>query len=501
MARKSWVEVDLDGLRNKLRRRGIRFALYEPIQNALDENITRVDVTLPRPERGYTTLTVADDSPSGFRDLADAYTMFKTSYKQTDATKRGVFNLGEKLVLALCDEASIETTTGSVRFDADGRHVGRKKTEKGSVFSGRIRLTIAEWEELCEAVMLLVPTAPLFFNGQEIPCRKPIHEFEAVLPTMLANEDGELRRTQRKTSVRIYDPLPGETAMLYEMGIPVVETGDRWHVDVQQKVPLNMERDDVTPAYKRDLRVAVLNEMAKKLDAEEAAKPWVQDAISDERVDGDAVHTVIDLQFGDKHVTRDPSDLEANNRAVAQGYSVIPSTAFSRAAWENIRKHEASVPAGQVTPTPKAFHPNGAPLVIIPRQNYSESMLRFEQYARWMSHRLLKREHLDFKFAGSPGWEPLACYGRGRLIVNRSKLGAAYFEGELGDRIERWSDLLIHEFAHEYESCHLSEDYYDACTRLGGKLARLMLEEPYVDALSQMSRGMSHETDIAEASN
>ncbi|PYV24943.1 MAG: hypothetical protein DMG24_10120, partial [Acidobacteria bacterium] len=117
MKRHSWVQVDLDGLRDKLKRRGIRFAIYEPIQNALDEDVTRVDVTLPRPERGWATLTVADDSPSGFRDLADAYVMFKRSYKQDDAAKRGVFKLGERLVLALCEEPSIETTSGSVRFD------------------------------------------------------------------------------------------------------------------------------------------------------------------------------------------------------------------------------------------------------------------------------------------------------------------------------------------------------------------------------------------------
>jgi hypothetical protein len=32
------------------------------------------------------------------------------------------------------------------------------------------------------------------------------------------------------------------------MGIPVVETGDRWHVDVAQKVPLNFDRDNLPPA-------------------------------------------------------------------------------------------------------------------------------------------------------------------------------------------------------------------------------------------------------------
>jgi len=483
MARHSWVQVDLDGLRNKLKRRGIRFAVYEPIQNAFDEDVTRVDVTLPRPERGCTTLTVADDSPAGFRDLADAYTMFKESYKQTDAAKRGVFNLGEKLVLALCEEATIETTSGSVRFDSAGRHIGRKKTDKGSVFTGRMRLTIEEWEELCGAVTLLIPSVPLCFNGQLIPARKPVHEFEAVLETVLANDEGELRRSQRKTTVRLYEPLTGETAMLYEMGIPVVQTGDRWHADVQQKVPLNMERDNVTPAYKRDLRVAVLNAMSRKLEAEEAPKPWVQDALADDRVSGEAVHAVLDLQFGENHVTRDPSDLEANHRAVAEGFAVIPSTAFSREAWGNIRKHGASLPAGQVTPTPKPFHPDGKPLETIPEEKYSDGMVRFERYARWMALRLLNRPGLSLKFARAPGWPPQACYGDGKLHVNVARLGKEFFAGTLHGRIEKWSDLLIHEFAHEYESNHLSENYYKALTRLGGKLARLMLEEGYAEAV------------------
>ena len=83
--------------------------------------------------------------------------------------------------------------------------------------------------------------------------------FEETLPTVIADEEGVLRKTNRKTQVRVYEPLPGETAMLYEMGIPVVDTGDRFHIDVGQKVPLNMDRDNVTPAYLRAIRVAVLN--------------------------------------------------------------------------------------------------------------------------------------------------------------------------------------------------------------------------------------------------
>jgi hypothetical protein len=72
------------------------------------------------PGRPRTALSVEDDSPEGFRELAHAYTLFAESYEKGLPEKRGRFNLGEKLVLAMCEEATISTTTGAVHFDAGG---------------------------------------------------------------------------------------------------------------------------------------------------------------------------------------------------------------------------------------------------------------------------------------------------------------------------------------------------------------------------------------------
>jgi len=66
-------------------------------------------------------------------------------------------------------------------------------------------------------------------------------EFEATLPTLIADKDGVLCRSMQKTKVRVFDA--NGPAMLYEMGIPVVESGDKFDIDVSQKVPLNMDRD------------------------------------------------------------------------------------------------------------------------------------------------------------------------------------------------------------------------------------------------------------------
>ena len=137
-----WFAVDRKGLAKLLERKGKEFVLFELVQNAWDEQTTMVSVTLERiAGTRQARLTVKDDNPEGFRDLTHAFTLFAESEKRYNEKLRGRFNLGEKLVLALCDEASISSTTGTIVFDEDGRHARRTKTDRGSVFEGTLRQT------------------------------------------------------------------------------------------------------------------------------------------------------------------------------------------------------------------------------------------------------------------------------------------------------------------------------------------------------------------------
>ncbi len=70
---------------------------------------------------GYVIIEVLDDSKKGFRDIKDSYTLYKDTYKRKDPEKRGRFNLGEKQVFSICDKAQVQTTTGTVIFDENGR--------------------------------------------------------------------------------------------------------------------------------------------------------------------------------------------------------------------------------------------------------------------------------------------------------------------------------------------------------------------------------------------
>jgi hypothetical protein len=470
----NWFEVNKQGLAKLLERRGKEFVLYELIQNAWDQNVKGVNVTLkPIEGQPYCTLVVTDDDPEGFKDLSHAFTLFAESTKKGDAEKRGRFNLGEKLVLALCRSAEILTTTGGVRFDADGRTATRQKTNMGSMFRGEIRMTREEYAEVCEKVKTLLPPAGIdtYFNAKLLEQRAAVALADVSLPTEIANEEGVLRRTRRNTTIAIFEPRAGETAMLYEMGIPVVETGDKYHVNVYQKVPLNMDRDNVTPAYLREIRTAVLNATAQKLSPSDLLNDrWIRDGAADETVDGDAMARVMDLRFGPKRVIYDPSDLEANKTAVSQGYTVIHGSMLSGAEWDNVKRLELAKPAGQVTPTPKPFDPNGRKLKVIPPEEWDFKLRRRVEAVKFLAKRLMYAD-ISVVIANDSEWGFVGAYGREdqRLTVNLAKIPRFATE----DRIsEATLEFLLHEFGHQFGG-HLDAEYHDAICRLGARLALL----------------------------
>ena len=473
----NWFDVDKAGLAKLVASKPRAFIVYELLQNAWDQKVTCVDVTLePVAGTRNAQIIVPDDDPDGFADLRDAYTLFAESRKKGNAEQRGRFNLVEKLVLALAKAAYIETTTGSVRFDEQGRHASRQRRDAGSLFRATIPMTKADLEEIDQAVKRLIPPADVAttFNGRILEPRFPVAFFNEVLPTVVADEEGVLRKTSRKTLVRVYEPAEGETAMLYEMGVPVVETGDRFHVDVQQKVPLNMDRDNVTPAYLRTIRVAVLNALHDRLDAGNSGDVWVREACSDERVSTEAVKTALTLRFGENAVRYDPSDPEANKRSVAEGRPVVYGGNLTSAEWSNANRAGVLPAAGVVTPSPKPYSPDGDPLDVVPENEWTTGMQQIVNYAILIGQELLGCP-VHVVIAREADWPYRATYGKGRLVFNLSRCGRAFFENGIADDVNR---LLIHEFAHHYEGDHLSECYHKALADVGARLARLALNSP-----------------------
>jgi len=503
-----WFDIDKEGMRKVLARRSIAHALLELVQNALDEpGTTSVKVRIsPVPRKPFAWVEVSDDAPEGFKRLSDAWTLFAESWKKGDATKRGRFNIGEKLVLAMAREAAITTTTGTVLFEEAGRRRTRASTEKGSLVWVLLRMTRADVAE-AEAVLhrVLVPdgiTLTVAVTGEGpgddlstvVEPSEPLAVSTVSLPTEIADDGGYLRPTARKTTVAIHEPADDSGAWLYEMGIPVVQLDTPWSVDVQQRIPLNLDRDNVTPAYARKVHAAVLNTMREELSRSEehrgfsACEPWVREASGAPECDDDAFKAVLDARFGEDRVMADPSDREAGMNAVSHGYKLVYGNQLNAGKRRKLRELRAKgddplVPAGRTrfkSPKPYSDDPDAPQVKVIPEYDWTDRQHEVVAYAKHVAAELgvtlqltVRIVHTTNGFAAcySPGQLDL-----GQLDLNLFRLGHDWFKGTGPGALERVNDLFIHEFGHHYEDNHLSSDYHDALTRLGAALTRAALE-------------------------
>jgi hypothetical protein len=471
--------VDKKGLAKKLAHKPKVFIVHELAQNAWDEDgVTEVVIKAKMlPGRPVCRIEVWDDAPEGFQDLASVYTLFRDSKKAPDPTKRGRFELGEKLVSAVALYMKVITTKGCVVIEGNERRHPRNKLRKGSGIFVDIRMNREEYRELCSQVEMLIPPNGITtsFNGTPLKAREPEYTFEATLQTIRSDEEGNLKSTSRKTEVRVYEPLNGEVPSIYELGIPVVPTGDRWHYDVQQRVPVNWERNNVPPSFLKTLRVEAINAMSSKLSEDDAHEPWVTEAVADPRCEAAAVKDVVVKRFGEKAVIADPSDPEGTKIAVSRGYTVIPGGALPRGAWNNVRTSGAVLPAGQVTPSPKPYDPDGEPEKVIPVAEWTDDMRRIATFAKAVHKGLRLDSHVNVVIVREPmaGW--VANYGKRRLCLNFGRLGKKWFARAKID--PEVTDLLLHEFAHAAVSDHLSDQYHRECTRLGAELAKLVFDQ------------------------
>ena len=332
-------EVSPEGLSKQITNRAK--LVTELIQNAWDENSSVVKVSLQKiPERrAMYRLSITDDNPSGFVNLAHAYTLFAESDKKKDPTKRGRYNLGEKLFIAACQKVVLTTTKGQILFENGKRAHTSTKTEKGSVIDAEIKLSAEEVKEANDLIASLIspPNIETYFNGDLLAPKKPVLVFEAQLDTVIQDEEGYLKPTKRKTQVELYDKKENDDALIYEMGIPVVECECRWHINICQKVPLNRDRDNIAEAFKRRLLSEVLNHANKLLTEADSAQSWVKIGTSSSFIQKEAMKAVLDLRFGANRVSFSPKDQEANHRAVAEGATVVFGSHLSKEEWKHVK--------------------------------------------------------------------------------------------------------------------------------------------------------------------
>jgi hypothetical protein len=472
----NWLEIDILGLRRTLERKGKAWAIFELVQNAWDTDATRVDVTLTKPRNGRSTLTCRDNAPDGYRDLSESHTLFSSSSKKTDPTKRGRFNAGEKFVLVMCEQAKVTSTTGQVIFQPNGK---RKKTDvtlqAGTEFQGILEITDEEWLEVGRQVQLLLPPITTTYNGVEVPIRKPLRTFQETLPTEIANDRGVLTPRKRRAEVRVYQPQAGEAPMIYERGIPVVEMDGKYHVSVEQKIPLNTERDNVTPSYLRNLHTIVAGQMFDMITPEDAEKPWVRTAVESDKLSEDAVQHIAKKRFGDSAVLYDHVDIGSNKEATSKGAIVIPARgAMSSTERKIFLKAGALVKAGDVEEY-KTNPDDKPPAKTLSPEEHDDDQKKFVTLIETVSPILINHavtvkviDDAILKLSGCTRWKEDSFVFEINIAYHDCTDWEANYE------------LLLHELAHHkvQSNDHLCREFYDTVTNLGSKLAQLALDQP-----------------------
>ncbi len=476
-----WFTAHKDGLRQiherLIERRALGFGLIggELYQNVMDTDATECVFTIEKVPGKPRVVVTCVDNGHGFHNLTDAWTMYAPSEKKGDPTKAGRFNLGEKAVLSFAHEASIHTTSGTVIFSDKGReNFPRRKRDQGTEFRAELACNEQRYQQLLDYMRLIIvrPGLTLIVNGEEIPHRQYLRQFEHQLPTEIGDD---LRPTRRIASVEVYDP-GAETPMLYELGIPVVETEDKWHVNIGQKVPLNVDRDNVTPSYLRQVRVAVFNQMHTMITEDDTTSTWVTEASSDKDCTPEAVETLRVKKYGEKSVASDPNNPEADGEAMSKGFTVIPSRGLTSGQRANLKA------AGTLLTSSKAFPHAGqnpdSPIAddirTISDDQWTDGMKLVAEYTAGLAERLLKRR-VFVEFVHSVQWSAAAGYSPGRLCFNVFRLGKAWFEGGAVEKVDR---LIIHELGHEFAANHLSEQYHDGLSTLGARIKRAALDDP-----------------------
>jgi hypothetical protein len=214
--------------------------------------------------------------------------------------------------------------------------------------------------------------------------------------------------------------------------------------------------------------------MHEALSKEDMASAWVTAAITSDDVKPETLSAVLDSRYGAKRVVYDPSDIEANKRAVAAGYAVIPGGALPKEAWQMVRDHGLAQPAGQVTPGHREnFSPDGRPITTIAAENWTDAMRLAVRGFEQLAEALLEKP-IRIIMACDPGLKGAASFGSNTLILNKLRLKDAFFERCEGGLTEELIGLAIHEFAHDKVADHLSDEFHEECCRLGAKLARFL---------------------------
>lgn len=330
---KEWFAVDKDGLKEMYANFPLERMVSELIQNSWDCDECSVCAVEIKNTKKHTIVTVIDDHPEGFKNISDAYTLFGSTAKRGDPTKRGRFNLGEKLVFARADEATVATTTGTIRFTDKGRTELSKCTDSGSMITAKFpRCTDAELDTALEFLKAMYRPKDVKYQlcGKEIPYRKPVKKTKTKMSTEFIKQidggQGVMTKTKRMTEIWFYKKQRDQ-AFLYELGIPVCELDGKFDVDIQQKIPLSQDRTVVPQSYMQDVYAELYLNMHEQIAPGDLGQSSTRIALEDERMTPEVAAKIFKQQYGDNAVIQS-HDADSDQEAARHNATIVNSRTF-----------------------------------------------------------------------------------------------------------------------------------------------------------------------------
>ena len=490
-------EVDPAGYRAQMAEMKPVKVIYELIANANDEDsVKNFTLKIDRDVNGSVGIRYQDDG-AGFKKISDVWTLYGHSERRSDPKKSGRFNLGEKEFLVLAKSATIVTYDrktkqnrkfvfeNNTRTEVEGWHYKHNACNGTTIFATFDRWNKEQFNEICKDIqnIYVKPDKTCTINEQVVKNEKPHKTFTAELPTLLALKEGQpLSKVNREAEIDLYDKKSSNSdAWLFENGLPIQKQSPRskWHINVNQKVPLAPTRVSVPSSYWNKVCGAVLNNTSDELDHEESGAGWVKLGLP--YASKESAEAILKAKFPNADPDKiflGGSDHSANEEAIRAGGAIISSGTFGK----EITDHLMSL--GIVSRASEKYGSKGGDAigryaeteqVVKP----SEAMIAFANVCKRVARDCIDAEP-TVKFVSS-NRPATAWYTRAipSLTFNVKHLGMTFFDQWKARNVQ----LLIHELSHhnghgkyEYEIEHYSKQFVDELERIGGIIGEKGIE-------------------------
>lgn len=288
---KGWLSISTQGFASMNSARPPEHLFKELLQNALDSidieksGIIQLMFSL-QSERFFIECR---DNGSGIEDLSDLRVLYLT-HKTDSHLKRGRFGRGFKEALCVAKCASVVSNSSQIEFFYEQGEPVSKKFDLASenhITGTVVRMEMPWTEDVISKLnsyfgTFLIPKhISLLVNGKPIHSRDSKSFVEASLPTEIYDyQTQSWKKPTRKTVIRLIPTQDAEKPKIYEMGIPVaeIEWNVPFHCDIQQRVPMNPNRDAVSSGYALKLQTACLPTLLEIMTPAEVRQDWVGSA-------------------------------------------------------------------------------------------------------------------------------------------------------------------------------------------------------------------------------